>query len=323
MISDYMSEKDINKVLSTDGIEQASQQFFLTSAKASCCSSRVQIIGFDPDTDFTVLPWIDVSYVSQIMDGDLIVGSNINVPQNKEITFYNTKYHVAGQLAPTGTGLDSAVYTNIDTIKKMAGDASNLLDTNPFQGVNIDTCASAVFIKVADGYNITDVADDINIHITKVEASSARTMISDIAEGLGNVSMIIRIVVILVWILAAVILVVVQALLSNERKKEFAVLRIMGASRKMLFQMMSVEAVMTGLIGAVAGIGIALILIYPISGALKNALGLPFLAPTAGSMVLFGISALVISIASGILTAVFFARRITKSETGLLLREDS
>ena len=116
----YIAEKDVEKVLSTEGIGEVSAQFFLTSAKASCCSTRVQIIGFDPESDFVVQPWIRDSFSGDILDGEVIAGSSINVPSDKTVTFYGTDYKVAAQLAPTGTGLDSAVYANMKTIRNTA-----------------------------------------------------------------------------------------------------------------------------------------------------------------------------------------------------------
>ena len=116
----YMSKKDCEKIEEIEGIEAISTQFFLTSAKASCCSTKVQIVGFDPDTDFSIMPWISESYSETIDDGDLIAGANIGVPADKTITFYGEEYKVAAQLGKTGTGLDSAVFVNMNTVKNMA-----------------------------------------------------------------------------------------------------------------------------------------------------------------------------------------------------------
>ena len=226
-------------------------------------------------------------------------------------------------LKKTGTGLDSAVYTNMNTIKKMAKNASSLLETSPFQGVNISTAASAVLIKVAEDYNIGEVADDINIHITKVQATSVRSMISDIAVGLGGVSKIIGILVGAIWVMALVILIVVFSVLSNERKKEFAVLRVMGASQKMLSRIMGAEATLISAAGALIGIIIALFIVYPLSASIQNALELPFLIPGVWNILILCFAAFVLAVLAGLFTAFVSARKITKSEAGLLLREDA
>ena len=319
----YMNEQTIKKIYATEGIESITRQFYLTSAKASCCSSRVQIIGFDPETDFSITPWIAENYKGQIEDDDIIVGANINVPADREIMFYGQYYHVAAQLADTGTGLDSAVYTNMKTIRKMAENARTLLDTSPFEGVSISTAASAVLIKVADGYSITDVTDDINIHVTKVQATAARTMISDMAQGLEGISRITGILVVLIWLLGIIVMGVSFTMMANERKKEYAVLRIMGASRKMLFKIIGSEAAIVSAAGAIVGLAIAVLAVLPFSKYIQNALALPFLTPGLPMGVLLGVSGVIISVFSGSLAAFVFSGKITADETGLLLREDA
>ena len=159
----YMSGKDYQKIAQTEGIEKISPQFFLTSAKASCCATRVQIIGFDPGTDFSVQPWIKESYAKEIKKGDLVVGANLNVPYDKKIRFYNVDYTVVAQLDKTGTGLDSAVYTTMDTIKEMAQNAAMLTEEDTFRGVDINTAVSAVMIKVSRGYEAEDVSGELRI----------------------------------------------------------------------------------------------------------------------------------------------------------------
>ena len=319
----YMSGKDVEKIEATEGIEAVSRQFFLTSAKASCCSTRVQIIGFDPETDFSVLPWINEEYSGEIKNGELVVGSKINVTEDRMIKFYGRKYHVACQLKETGTGLDNTVYTDMDTMRGMADDAADLFGSAAFKGVDVDNGASAVLIKVKDGYEITGVTDDINIHVTKVQATPSKSMIAGIAKGLGNVSAIIGGLVVAIWVLAIVVLITAFALLSNERKKEFAILRIMGASRKMLSQIMSIEAAVISAAGAAAGLLIALITVFPISGAVKGSLDLPLLVPGIGADIGLAAGTLIVAVFAGFLASYISAKKITASETGLLLREDA
>ena len=75
----YMSNSVIGEISEEiEGIEKLSAQYFLVSAKAGCCSVKVQIIGFDPETDFSVTPWIERSYGKELSDGDVIVGAMVN-----------------------------------------------------------------------------------------------------------------------------------------------------------------------------------------------------------------------------------------------------
>ena len=319
----YMSGRDIQKIYGIEGIEAISKQFYLTSAKASCCSSRVQIIGIDPETDFSIQPWIQDTYQGKMGMGDIIVGANINVPLSRTLRFYGNDYHVVAQLSRTGTGLDSAVYTNMATIKEMAANSVTLLDTDAFNSVNIDTAASAVLIKVKKNTDAETVADDINIHITKVEASSSRSMIASLMSGLSGVSRVIGILTGIIWILALVILMTVFMMISNERQKEFAILRISGASRKILFEIMSMEALLISSIGAVLGILIGLVIVVPSASILSGMLQLPLLMPGLMAMIMMIIGSFALALLATLIPALWSAHKMTKSETGLLLREDA
>ena len=252
----------------------------------------------------------------------MVIGANITLTDSRKVTFYGKEYRVAARLARTGTGLDSAVYTNMTTIREMAENAARLLETSPFKGVKIGTAASCLMINVADGYQVSDVADDINIHITRVEATPAKNMVSEISEGLGRVSSVIGVLIGALWILALVILIVAFIMISNERKKEFGVLRVMGASRSMLSRVNGTEAGILSLAGAAAGVLLAGLFLLPFTGAIRKALELPYLSPGPVLILVLMLAAILLASAAGVITAQLTAGRITGSETGLLLREE-
>lgn len=319
----YMTGKDYQKIKEVEGIETISPQFFLTSAKASCCSTRVQIIGFDPETDFSVQPWIRESYDSEIKKGDLVVGANLNVPYDRKIRFYNVDYTVVAQLEKTGTGLDSAVYTDMDTIKEMATNAKQLTEEETFRGVDVNTAVSAVMIKVKRGYDIEDVAGNVNVHVTKVKATAAKNMVSDISKGLGNVSTIIGILIGAIWLLSITILIVAFVMINNERKKEFAILRAMGSTKKTLASVMGAEAGTVSAVGAGLGIILSSVVVFPLGNVIKSALELPYLLPRPGVIALLAVGAFAAAVAVGVASSVVSVIKITKRETGLILREDA
>ena len=319
----YMAKNDIDKIKNTEGIEKVTCQFFLTSAKASCCSSRVQIIGFDPETDFSVLPWIGETFDGAITDGDIVIGADVSMPADGTIKFYGENYHVAAQLKKTGTGLDQAVYTNMNTIKKMAQSAKALLSLDEFKNADIDTSASAVLIKVRDGYDIGAVTDDINIHVTKVQATSARSMISSVSDGLDGVSGIIGALTAGIWVLSAAIMMAAFAMISNERRKEFAVLSVIGASKKMIFSVTAFEAVLICLSGSAAALLMAVLISFSAAGDIGEMLSMPYLAPDFMTFVIIGSGAVLLPLLTGVLASLLSVLRITKNETGMLLREDA
>ena len=318
----YMDDSVLEKIRATEGVEKAAPQFYLATASAGCCSTSVQVIGFDPETDFTILPWMKSCKEADIGDGDIIVGSNISVPEDNILTFYNMDCRVCGQLDRTGTGLDNAVYANMNTIRQMM-ESSVLLGFDYFSDVSAEHAVSSVMVKVADGYDIDEVTGDLNIHLRRVEASQAKTMISDIASGLNSVSKIIGLLTIMIWVLALVIMIVVFAMIVNERKKEFAVLRVAGASQKMLSHLLLTESGLISLIGSFSGTLLAALFILPFLGTIRESLGLPMLLPEIPVIILLFIGSVLLSAAAGSLTSALSAGRITRTDTGLILREDA
>ena len=318
----YMDEAYYNKICTIDGVEQAAPEFYLASASAGCCSAAVQIIGFDPGRDFTIQPWIRESYGSSLGDGDIIVGSELVVPKSGVLTFYNTDCRVVAQLDRTGTGLDTAVYANMNTIREMIVNAK-ALGFHTFDKIDPDHAVSSVMIRVADGYDPELVAGDINIYVRHVAAASAASMFSGIARGLSDTSAIVGILMALVWVLAAVILVIAFAMIIHERTKELAVLRVIGASRSMLSGLLITEALAVSFAGGVTGLLLASLIVFPFSTAISSRLGLPYLMPDTAQILLMALLSLVIALIAGASASAFSAARTAGSEAGLLLREDA
>ena len=229
----YMDRSYYDKVAAREGIDKISAQFFLASASAGCCSVPLQIIGYDPETDFTVSPWIRKSAGGELKDYDVVVGNDLSVFVGNTITFYGVTCNVAAKLDKTGTDLDTAVYTNVNTIKKLIA-ASVELGMNEFRDVDPDKVVSCILIKVADGYSVDEVLNDLNLHVRRTKSFRTGDMISGVSDSLGGISELIGALIAAVWILGLVILFLAFVMSVNARRKEFAVLRVTGASRRRL-----------------------------------------------------------------------------------------
>ena len=116
----YMDAKYYEEIKEEiEGVDKITAQFYLASAKASCCSARLQLIGFDPETDFTIQPWIEKSYENELSLYDAVVGSDVTPNSDMTIEIYGKTLHVQASLDKTGTELDNALYVNTDTMKQL------------------------------------------------------------------------------------------------------------------------------------------------------------------------------------------------------------
>ena len=95
----YMEREKMVLISHIEGVEKVSPQIFLASLSASCCSVPVQIIGFEPETDFIIQPWIRESYGRELAHGDVVVGSAVNADVGDTIRFYNKDCRIVAKLA--------------------------------------------------------------------------------------------------------------------------------------------------------------------------------------------------------------------------------
>ncbi len=319
----YMSNSVLGEIAEEiEGIEKLSAQYFLVSAKAGCCSVKVQIIGFDPATDFSVTPWIERSYGKELSDGDVIVGALVEVSTGDDIKLFDRKVNVVGQLERTGTELDTAIYCNVNTVKQLmqAAQVKQLVDYN---GSDPDKVISSVLVKVRDGYDIDDVTAEINLHVRGIKAIRAKSMISSVSDSLSGVSSAIGVLIAVIWGLSLIIMAIAFSMINNERKKEFAVLRVLGASRGMLSSVVFKEAILLTFAGSVCGILLTLLIGALFSDSLTSSIGVPFLLPSVGTVAAIGAATVAATMLAGALTAAISARKVSKQDTGVILRGDN
>ncbi|MCR5088475.1 MAG: ABC transporter permease [Oscillospiraceae bacterium] len=316
----YMNQNVMEKIRGMEGVEVVSPQFFLASAKASCCSVRIQLIGFEPETDFTVQPWIRESYSGEVGFGDILIGSKVTMPSNGILTFYEQDLHVVGQLEETGTGLDTCVFGSLETMRDLIVKAEEL-GFRYLGKISAEQAISTVMVKVQEGYDIESVCNDINIHVRKVEAGQSRNMVSSIASGLTSVSHIISGLMVMIWVLAVGVLALSFVLIANERKKEFAILRVMGASKKMLSESFLTESALISAIGGAAGAIFAALAAIPFTSLIRSRLNLPYLMPGAGVIAGLMLAAVILSVLTGALSAAVSSGKVSRTDAGLVLRE--
>ena len=315
----YMDASALDKALEVEGVEKAAPQTFLASLKADCCSIKIQVIGIDPERDFTVQPWIARSLTRGLGDMDVAVGCKVEAGVGEIIRIYDQRCKVVARLEATGTGLDTAVYCNMDTMNALLAAAEDKGVSHKIESG--DQLISAVYVKVKDGCDIDAVNSRLNGHIRKVTAVRTRSMLTGVSDSLAGVSRTVTILIAAVWALAFMILLLAFVLIIRERAREFAVLRLVGASRGMLSRMVLLESALCGLLGGLLGVGLAALLLFPFSGLIESALNLPYLIPDTGKTLLLAAGTVLLSVTVAALSSVMAAYRLSRIDPGAALRE--
>lgn len=315
----YMDASTLDQVREAQGVEIAAPQVFLASLKADCCAIKVQIIGIDPDLDFTVKPWINESYSRELHDMEVVVGCKVVAGVGETLKLYDQTTHVVAKLAETGTGLDTAVYCNMETMRRLLAAAEAKGVTHKI--TSSSDVISAVYVKVKDGCDVGQVNTWLNGHIRKVTAVRARSMFTDVSNSLSGISRASWAMIGAVWGLALVILLIAYAMMIHERRREFAVLRLLGVSRRGLRREILTEALLCGLAGALVGVGIAALGVFPFTTLIETRLGLPYLTPSAGALIKLALGTMLATVLVGLLAGTWAAARLSRTDPGTTLRE--
>ena len=320
----YMDASALERVRAVEGVEAAAPQTFLATLKADCCAIRVQVIGIDPESDFTVQPWIAESYSRALGDMDVAVGCNVTAGVGETLRIYDVGCNVVARLDETGTGLDTAVYCNMDTMRKLLAAAeakgvSHKISADGAQKI------SAIYVKVRSGADIDAVKSRIVRAVKRADATAkrTRTMITGVSDSLSGVSRTVTLLIAAVWVLCLAILLVAFALIIRERKREFAVVRLLGASRGMVAGMVLRESALCGLAGGLAGTGLAALLIFPFSAYIESRMKLPYLTPSTPTLLGLALGTVLLTALAAALASAWAARRLSRVDPGNALREGS
>ncbi|SHI03123.1 putative ABC transport system permease protein [Sporobacter termitidis DSM 10068] len=316
----YFDAGVTEKVAGVEGVEDVSPQLYIATLSAGCCSYPLQLIGFDPETDFVIQPWMLNALDHPLADGEIVIGSSISAKVGQKLIFFNQTFSVTAQLDKTGMGFDTSVFMNLATAKQVARE-SERLKAHPV-AENADLISS-VMVKIKNGYDVKDVANSILQAYAKdgVHVVVAKNMISDISGNLRGLTTYIFILAGVLWALAVGVLIIVFSVALNGRKREFSIFRVLGATKSKLVRLILCESCLISIIGTVAGMLAAALVIFPFSTYISALLGLPYLQPSYGTLSAVAGLSLLISFAVGPLASIYAAVKIGRSEIYSTIKE--
>jgi len=301
----YLPANTIDKLKKFDEIEKMTPQIYVATLSASCCSYPVQIIGIDIDTDFLIYPWITHNIDKELKDGEAIVGSHVVGEKGETVHFFNEELKIVGRLKQTGIGFDATVFVNQNTAKNLAK-ASERITANK---VAEEDVISSVMIKAKPG-------------VDGIFAMFSKKFVNSISSNLKVLSTSIIVLVGAIWVLSVIILSISFTAIFNERKKEMAVLRVLGASKKMLREIILKEAVILSLWGAGIGSFLGVILSIIQLPLIASKFSMPFLSPSLFQYIGIFILSFILGVIIGPLSTVRVVKKLTDKDSYLSLREE-
>ena len=222
-------------------------------------------MGFEPETDFVILPWIsgnfkgDTGNISDrstsssfYKEGTVLTGCNV-LWQKDSVRFFGKIYPVSASLSKSGSGLDNAVFVSMKTLSQIYSDAKNRGFGFISDG-NVESKVSAVFVQLSEDAKADSVAIKISTKIPDVSVVKRDSLVSEISSRLNSIFFILKILAVMMTVLIVISLAVIFPLTVSSRKSEFSFLKILGASHSKCAEILLCEAIFISLAGGVFGI---------------------------------------------------------------------
>ena len=316
----YMDSSIAGKISEIGGVDSVTTQFYFTSLSSDCCSTRVQLIAFEPGTDFVITPWINEKITDDLEHGQVIIGSEVTPLSNGKVKFYGSEYAVAGKLGETATGIDSSVFMTRDTMHLILDDAK----AKGYQFLTAEddsSLISTVLLKLNDKAEVRQVEKEIYNAGSGVKILETDKLIVEVSSQLDSVGRIISLTLTVLLVFSFFTMVLFFSVIFHERKKDFAILRILGSTSKKISFLALSEGFLIVAAGGIAGMAFGILTVFPFNRYIENRLNVPYLMPSVPVVIFFGILGIVTVIVFGAVSSFLSTISLSHAETYYTMRE--
>jgi putative ABC transport system permease protein len=318
----YLPEGSLEFIRGLDGVEIATPQYYLTTLSASCCDQKVSVIGFDPASDFVIQPWIREVLTEKLPKGAIVVGSEIRIEEKGTVKFFDREYPVAATLEPIGNRLDQAVFVDVSTLESIreAAQAKGVVFLFRNEKPELLTYSS-ILIKLAPNADLERLSREIHTRFDGVQIRSRKDMFSGLEKSARILQIVVWVIVAFFLIVAVAAIVISFSLSTRERRREYALLRIIGFTRKRLKKLVLAESFLVSAVGTYIGLLFTSVAFFTFRIWIGEHVGVPFIIPA--TVEIAGVYAVVILLLHSVGPAAVYgvANKVSQIDAYAALRE--
>lgn len=318
----YLPEGSLEFIRGLDGVEIATPQYYLTTLSASCCDQKVSVIGFDPASDFVIQPWIREVLTERLPKGAIVVGSEIRIEEKGTVKFFDREYPVAATLEPIGNRLDQAVFVDVSTLESIREAAQAKGVVFLFRNENPELLTySSILIKLAPNADLERLSREIHTRFDGVQIRSRKDMFSGLEKSARILQIVVWVIVAFFLIVAVAAIVISFSLSTRERRREYALLRIIGFTRKRLKKLVLAESFLVSAVGTYIGLLFTSVAFFTFRIWIGEHVGVPFIIPA--TVEIAGVYAVVILLLHSVGPAAVYgvANKVSQIDAYAALRE--
>jgi putative ABC transport system permease protein len=276
------------------------------------------VVAYDPESDFTVSPWLQSKVGTGLAEGEVVGGSLIEALPEVGIKLYGSWLPVRATLEPTGTSLDQTVFMTFATAKEVA----RLSVTQAEKPLLVPPDSiSAVMVKLAPGADRTQVAAAITAQLPEVTPIESADLFGSFRTQMNGLVRGMLAVLGLVLVLSFVVISLIFSMAVHERRREIGVLRALGATRSAVLGSLLAEALLLAAGGALVGIALAAFGVFLFRQLIISSVGFPFLFPSALTLLALVAGGLLLALLGVALAAFVPALHVSRQDPALAMRE--
>lgn len=232
------------------------------------------------------------------------ISENITLSHGADVVSFqdhaDKPFTIVGILQKTGTPVDKSVHVSLEAIEALHIDWQNGAPPRPGEEVSKEEIlkltlepsdVTAIFVKLKNKMGIFNIQREINEY--KQEALMAilpGATLRDLWTTIGFAEKTLFIVSLLVFVVSIVGMIISLVATLNERRREMAILRSIGAKRGFLFSVLIIEACILTLSGILIGVLTLYIALLGFKPVLESTMGLTLglLTPTVTDFIYMG-----------------------------------
>jgi putative ABC transport system permease protein len=294
----------VEAIARVPGVQSAAPQRYYRFDAGGSHGHETELVAFDPQRDFTVLPWVKERSMWPLQTGQVIVGARRPEQPGSTVTLAGHTLFVSDKLASTGVGpFDRSFFASFEAASRLA------------PGQDADR-VSAVLIQLSPEARPEEVRFAL-AGMKDIKVISGAPVVTSVRQFL---SMLLAGVLILTALMLLATLFQISVLYSAvlaERRQELGLLLALGSRRGQVTRMVLAEAgLMTGL-GGLGGLLLGAVLLLVFQHTLWRyieTLSMSLAWPSGTAIGLAALGCLAAAAAVGPLGAALPARRLCRRD---------
>jgi putative ABC transport system permease protein len=282
----------------------------------------VDFVGFDPERDFTIQPWLAERINRPLQAGDVILGASRAAPLGSQVLIFGKPYIVYGRLARTGVGIhERGVFMPLAAFDAMAKAMPGGDGVPP--AVATPDKVTGFLAELAPGATTLQARFAILSTLKGVKVVTGDSALSGIRQGLSALLNGMLALMVLLFVSLALMASVLFSAIVTERRVELGLLKAIGTQPSQMIGLLIIEAVIATGLGGLLGVIIGGLIMRFYEHSLVyylERIGIPFVWLDGPRLLAFAVAAILLACVIGALGVLYPAWRASRRDPYDLVR---